>query len=155
MNFLDKGDLLFPGGGPAPKSFHLAAFYGFFLGALIFTGYVNNAFICLFVTCSNYTLGNHGEIWQMWHAVGCSFLGSVNLLVAIDSDSSAFTKKGRAHLSYATSAIYLTWGVQNTYYCIAYAGTLFTPGMWLNAIGCLVVGFFSLYTGLKLGGKLN
>jgi|EP00908_Phaeocystis_cordata_P013444 hypothetical protein len=118
---------------PASSSFSRArSVAGLALSVLIESDHLTHALLGLF--CSEYTLGSFGQIWADWHAVGCAFVGVVNLCVAVD-DGSAFRPQGMAAIARCTTFIYLTWGVQNTYYCL-FRTDIFTPLMWLNALAC-------------------
>ena len=123
------------------RAFAWAAFYGLALSALILSGNVTPAILGLFLDLDQYTLGKFGQVWANWHAIGCAFAGFINLSVAVD-DGSSFLPPGRAAIARCTAFIFGTWGVQNTYYCLQRTD-LFTPLMWLNAIGCLLTAAWS------------
>uniref|UniRef100_A0A7S2CQ04 Uncharacterized protein n=1 Tax=Alexandrium andersonii TaxID=327968 RepID=A0A7S2CQ04_9DINO len=123
-----------------------AAVYGLGLAALIASSYFNPFFIFLFVKGDAYTLGNFGMVWEMWHGVGCAFVGLMNLSVFMDPFG--FGVAGRRAVSLNTAFIYTVWGVQNTYYCI-FRADLFTLLMWLHAILCLLTGALSMLAWTK------
>ena len=125
--------------------FHLPGVYGVALGVMILSGNMASdllGLIGLFCRKKAYTLGNFGQVWANYHAIGCLFLGLTNLAVARD-DEGSFGPKARSVVAMNTAFIYGVWGVQNTWYLL-YRQELFLPLMWLNAIGCLATAAVSL-----------
>eukprot|EP00747_Dinoflagellata_sp_TGD_P170684 gnl/TRDRNA2_/TRDRNA2_202867_c0_seq1.p1 gnl/TRDRNA2_/TRDRNA2_202867_c0~~gnl/TRDRNA2_/TRDRNA2_202867_c0_seq1.p1 ORF type:complete len:144 (-),score=2.99 gnl/TRDRNA2_/TRDRNA2_202867_c0_seq1:339-770(-) len=119
-----------------------AAFYGLALACLILSGNLTPKLILLFVRQEKYTLGEFGQVWANWHAVGCAFAGLMNLSAARDGASSWGPAACRA-VRLNTAFIFGTWGVQNTYY-VLWRTDLFTPLMWTNAVLCLATAVWSL-----------
>lgn len=103
--------------------------------------------LALFCDEASYTLGNFGQVWANWHAIGCAFVGMTNLSVALD-DGSGFGIPGRRAVARNTAFIFGVWGVQNTWYCVA-RQDLFTPAMWLNAAGCIGTALASVQSALR------
>ncbi|CAE8658509.1 unnamed protein product [Polarella glacialis] len=123
-------------------AFTWAAFYGFALAALILSGNWTMEFLALFCHKDAYTLGNFGQVWAHWHAVGCAFVGLTNLSCVRDARG-GFGPDGKVAVAQNTAFIFGVWGVQNVYYCVT-RDDLFTPLMWLNAIACLGTAVYSL-----------
>lgn len=119
------------------SSFLPCSVYGFALSALIFSHYVTNALILLFVA-EPYTLGTHGADWMNWHGVGCFFVGLVNLAARRWTDVEA---KGDA--AGATALIYGVWALQNL--GLMFTGR-FVPLMWLHVVGCALAAVASVAT---------
>ena len=126
-------------------TFTWAAFCSFALGLLILSGNLTVELLALFCHKDAYSLGNFGQVWANWHAVGCIYVGLTNLSVARDARASrgGFGPHARAAVANSTAFIFGVWGVQNVYYCIVRAD-LFTPLMWLNAVLCLGTAACSL-----------
>ena len=126
-------------------SFALAGVYGMFLSLLILTGNFTETFLVIFCREPKYTLGNFGQVWANWHAIGCAYVGLTNLWVAFKAES--LQSAAKQLVAFNSAFIYGTWSLQNTYYCI-FRTDLFTPWMWLNAGGCAVAALLSLKDGL-------
>ena len=124
-------------------SFLPCSVYGFALSALIFSHYVTNAVLALFVA-TPYTLGTHGELWQNWHGVGCFFLGLVNLAAHRWREP-----RPRRDVAGATAVIYGVWALQN--FALMFTPRM-VPLMWLNVIGCALASAASLATLRSLNG---
>ena len=138
---------------PPPLFFSWAAFYGAVLGLLILSGNLSPSLLHLFCRAEAYTLGNFGQVWANWHAIGCLFVGLTNFAVARD-DEESFKPKARAAVALNTAFIFLVWGVQNAYYCLN-RQDLFVPLMWLNAILCLLTGAGALMTASSPGSGVK
>ena len=89
--------------------------YGILLSLLILSGNFTDKLICIFCHQDKYTLGHFGEVWANWHAIGCAFVGMMNLSVAKDEDAFG---PGKRQVAINTVFIYGVWACQNTYYCI-------------------------------------
>ena len=113
--------------------------YGILLSLLILSGNFTDKLLCIFCHQDKYTLGHFGEVWANWHAIGCAFVGMMNLSVAKDEDAFG---PGKRQVAINTVFIYGVWACQNTYYCIN-RPDLFTPLMWLNAIFCGIAAMLS------------
>ena len=138
-------------------SFIWAAGYAWALSLLILSGNATDALLCLFCRRDEYTLGNFGQIWANWHAVGCAFVGLSNWCVVRDTDGTGFGPAGRRAVALNTAFLFGAWGVQNLHYCVE-RQDLFTPLMWINAIACLTIACASLWTRAQIrdaptGGK--
>jgi len=129
-------------------AFQFAAFYGIALGAVILSGNLTVEILGLFCDKGAYTLGNFGQVWANWHAIGCLFVGLTNLSVARDPTGQDFGAGGRLAVAQNTAFIFGVWGIQNTYYCNV-RQDLFTPPMWLNAVGCLVACALSIHAATR------
>ena len=119
--------------------FLFAGVYGICLSLLILSGNVTDKLICIFCKVDQYTLGNFGEVWADWHAIGCAFVGFMNLSVAKNEDAFG---PGKRYVAINSVFIYGVWACQNTYYCIKRTD-LFTPLMWTNAILCGLAALLS------------
>lgn len=112
--------------------FPFCAGYGFALSLLIVSYHVSPALVNLFVT-QPANLGSHTTVWMNWHAVGCAFVGLVNLQALRWSEARA-----RRGVAMATAGIFGIWCVQNFFYSLT---PLFTSAMWLHVAAC---GFAAL-----------
>lgn len=112
-------------------AFALAGLYGLALSLLILSWHLTPLLVGLFV--DHYSLGSHGQIWANWHAVGCAFVGAINLsALFLGFDDTA----SRAVLA-CTAGIYGVWSAQNTWLCLASTEPRrFKPMMWLHAALC-------------------
>ena len=119
------------------------------MSALILTGNATPAVLGLFCKLERYTLGDFGQVWANWHAVGCAYVGITNFCVAMD-DGSGFGPRGRAAIARCTAFIFGVWGVQNTCYCL-FKQSNFTPLMWLNALLCLGSAVWSGWCSAECG----
>jgi hypothetical protein len=104
------------------------------------------ALIELFVR-PGYMLGTHERDWTSWHAVGCGFVGLINVLSAKDGD---WNPSARRSLALATSLLYSIWGVQNLLLMFA-SPPRFLPLMWLHAVACLGTGLWNVAYVVELG----
>jgi hypothetical protein len=119
------------------RSFRLCGAYAFALSALIFSHYLSNTAIALFVAAP-YTLGRHGEDWMNWHGVGCFFVGMVNAAAARWRDARA-----KRDVAGATAVIFGVWALQNLQ--LMFTGR-FQPLMWLHVLGCALAALASAMT---------
>ena len=118
-------------------------FYGVLLGFLILSWYITPLFIKLFVG-EHYNLGDHGQMWANWHAIGCFYVGLSNFLAYSWADSFLVAKQDICLIS---AFIFGTWAVQNLWLMLK--TDKMKPLMWMNVIGCFISAL------LALGGYLN
>ena len=130
-------------------AFSFAGVYGISLALLILSGNITEKLLCLFCHKDLYTLGNFGQVWANWHAIGCAFVGFMNLSVAKDEDAFG---PGKRQVAVNSVFIYGIWACQNTYYCI-FRTDLFTPLMWLNAILCSAAAVSSFFAAHETKGR--
>lgn len=107
--------------------FLLCAAYAFALSLLILSYHVSPTLLNLFVA-QPATLGTHTTVWMNWHAMGCAFVGLVNLQAFYWTDA-----KARRAIAIASAGIFGIWSVQNLTYTLT---PLFTSAMWLHVVGC-------------------
>lgn len=107
--------------------FLFCAGYGFALSLLILSYHISPALVHLFVA-QPVTLGSHTMVWMNWHAIGCAFVGLVNLHALYWSDARA-----RRGIAIASAGVFGIWCAQNVMYALT---PLFTPAMWLHVAGC-------------------
>ena len=112
--------------------FLFSGVYGVFLGVLILSWHVTPVEMRRFVADS-YSLGTHGQVWANWHAMGCLFVGAVNLMVV----AGRFNDPDARHIAVASLAIYGVWCLQNLQLVLA-RPRQFKPLMWLNVIACAI-----------------
>jgi hypothetical protein len=113
--------------------------YGLALAVLVISHKWTYALIELFVR-PGYVLGTHEGDWTSWHAVGCGFVGLINLLCWRAKDWNA---SATYSLSLCTALIYTIWGLQNLGLMLA-TPPRFLPLMWLHVLLCLLVGLWNL-----------
>src|SRR5689334_20824134 len=111
-------------------AFLFCGIYGVALCLLIASWHVTPSGIRLFVG-REYTLGSHGQIWANWHAVGCFFVGIVNLQVYFGD----FNPAAMRSIAIATTIIYGVWALQNLRLVFAKPHR-FTNVMWLHVLLC-------------------
>ena len=114
--------------------FPFCAGYAFALSLLILSYHVSPALVHLFLA-QPVTLGSHTTVWMNWHAIGCAFVGLVNLQALYWSDARA-----RRGIAIATAGIFGIWCAQNLMYSLT---PLLTPAMWLHVVGCGLAALIS------------
>lgn len=114
--------------------FPFCAGYAFALSLLILSYHVSPALVNLFVA-QPVTLGSHTTVWMNWHAIGCAFVGLVNVQALYWNDARA-----RRGIAIATAGIFGIWCAQNFMYTLT---PLFTPAMWLHVVGCGLAALLS------------
>ena len=110
--------------------FLFSGIYGVALGVLILSWHVAPVIMRLFVADS-YSLGTHGQVWANWHAIGCLFVGAVNLQVYFSDFGAADARS----IAMATLMVYTVWCVQNLQLVLG-KPRKFKPLMWTNVVGC-------------------
>lgn len=114
--------------------FLFCGIYGVFLAILIATHLVGYGALDLFLV-RPYVLGTHTEVWMDWHAMGCFFVGLVNLLAARWPDG-----RPRRDIASASVVIYGVWALLNLRVMFT---PMFHPLMWSNVIGCAIAAGWS------------
>jgi hypothetical protein len=117
--------------------------YGILLGLLILSWHLTPVFIKLFVG-NKYTLGDYGQMWANWHAIGCFYVGFSNFLAYNWDDSFLVAKQDICLIS---TFIFGIWGLQN--FGLMFQANKMKSLMWLNVIACFASAL------LALGGYLN
>lgn len=110
--------------------FLFSGVYGVALSALILSWHVAPGVMRGFVA-DGYSLGTHGQVWANWHAIGCLFVGVVNLQVYFGDFGAAGTRS----IAMASLMIYSVWCVQNLLVVLV-RPLKFKPLMWTNVVGC-------------------
>jgi hypothetical protein len=117
--------------------FLFCGIYGVGLSLLILSWHLTPSAIRLFVS-DNYTLGSHGQVWANWHAIGCLYVGVVNLLAY----GGNFNVEASRAVAMATAMIYGIWFAQNLHLVLARPAR-FKGLMWLNVLLCLLAAVAS------------
>lgn len=117
--------------------------YGLLLGILILSWHFSEFFIRLFVK-DNYSLGNFGQTWANWHAIGCFYVGLSSLL-ALTWGASLLEAK--LQICLLTTVVYGIWFVQN-FYLVFFTNKMKTF-MLLHVVGCFVGAVLGLMGGIN------
>ena len=120
--------------------FPFCAGYAFALSLLILSYHASPALVHLFVA-QPVTLGSHTMVWMNWHAIGCAFVGLVNIQAHYWSDARA-----RRGVAIASAGVFGIWCAQNFMYALT---PLFTPAMWLHVGGCGLAAVISAAFALR------
>jgi hypothetical protein len=94
--------------------FLFCGIYGVGLSLLILSWRLTPSAIRLFVS-DDYTLGSHGQVWADWHAIGCLYVGVVNVLAYRGN----FNAEAYRAIAMATAMIYGVWFAQNLHFVLA------------------------------------
>ena len=125
--------------------FLLAGVYGVALCLLISSWHVTPWLMRRFVS-DDYALGSHGQVWADWHAIGCLFVGIVNLMVYFGD----FNAAAATSIAVASAIIYTIWCLQNLRLVLVRPALFKTP-MWLNVILCGVAAVASTFAAVNAG----